>query len=337
MIAMVDWSRFPAHILPLLKSHHAIQNLRRQPRIFADTSDFTNIDYGDIIHVDNRYLLVVGYTREGRFGIDDQPKQWVPRVYDLESGAHHIVKLVFYETYAIKLGELQVTCYRSPEKEAKVIELTQDNPAFMQGYAALDEANNLVRILDVVNGKRTGIQLLNVLKKRPKVVLTTAYDQYALKAFDLEVADYLLKPISFERFVQSVEKVYTQIHKPSIAADNSQTLLIPEPSRPSYMFVKTEYRMQRINFDDILYIEGLKEYLVIHLPKCKVLTLQNFKRMEEMLPESNFTRVHKSYIVALDKIESIERNRIKIGDKLIPIGESFSKNFYTMLSERKLY
>lgn len=191
--------------------------------------------------------------------------------------------------------------------------------------------------LDIEMEGFTGIQLLNVLKKRPKVVLTTAYDQYALKAFDLEVADYLLKPISFERFVQSVEKVYTQIHKPSVSSDSSQTLVISEPSKPSYMFVKTEYRMQRINFADILYIEGLKEYLVIHLPKSKILTLQNFKRMEEMLPESNFTRVHKSYIVALDKIESIERNRIKIGDKLIPIGESFSKNFYAMLSERKLY
>ena len=151
---MVDWSRFPEHILPRLKKHPAMRSQRRQPRLCADTSDFVNIDYGDIIHVDNRYLLVVGYTREGRFGVDEQPKQWVPKVYDLVSGERNIVKLVFHERYMIRLGDLEVTCYRSPEKEAQVIELTRGNPSFMQGYAALDAVGNLVRILDIVNGRR---------------------------------------------------------------------------------------------------------------------------------------------------------------------------------------
>lgn len=151
---MVDWSRFPEHILPRLQKHPAMRSQRRQPRLCADTSDFVNIDYGDIIHVDDRYLLVVGYTREGRFGVDEQPKQWVPKVYDLVSGERNIVKLVFHERYVIRLGDLEVTCYRSPEKEAQVIELTRGNPSFMQGYAALDAVGNLVRILDIVNGRR---------------------------------------------------------------------------------------------------------------------------------------------------------------------------------------
>jgi len=151
---MIDWSYFPLSILPRLQTHPAMKSIRRQPRIWRDTSEFTSIDYGDIIHVDNRYLLVVGYTREGRFGIDDQPKQWVPKVYDLETGELNILKLVFYETYSISLGDLEVKCYRSPEKEAKVIELVRGNPAFMQGYSVLDDADNLVRILDVVPGKR---------------------------------------------------------------------------------------------------------------------------------------------------------------------------------------
>ncbi len=154
MSRMVDWQSFPAHILPRLKAHPAVRSLRRKPRICTDTSDFSNIDYGDIIHVDGRYLLVVGYTREGRFGVDEQPKQWVPRVYDLVSGERCIVKLVFHENYTIRFGELAVTCYRSPEKEAQVIELTRGNPTFMQGYSTLDEADNLVRILDVVDGRR---------------------------------------------------------------------------------------------------------------------------------------------------------------------------------------
>jgi hypothetical protein len=151
---MVDWSQFPPHILPLLKSHNAMKSLRRQPRIFRDTSDFTRIDYGDIIHVDNRYFLVVGYTKEGRFGIDEQPKQWVPKVYDLESGERKILKLVFYENFTLSLGPFKVTCYRRPEKEGQVLELVQGNLMFMQGRSVLDDAGNLVRILDIIRGSR---------------------------------------------------------------------------------------------------------------------------------------------------------------------------------------
>ncbi len=151
---MVDWSRFPAHILPRLKKHNAVRSLRRQPKIYGDTSDFSKIDYGDVIHVDNRYFLVVGYTREGRFGIDEQPKQWVPKVYDLESGERKILKLVFHETYSLKLGDLKVKCYRSPEKEGRVLDLVNGNPMFMQGHSAIDEAGNLVRVLDIIQGTR---------------------------------------------------------------------------------------------------------------------------------------------------------------------------------------
>lgn len=151
---MIDWSRFPARVLPLLKAHSAMQHMRRQPVIYTDTSDFTRIDYGDIIHVDDRFFLVVGYTREGRFGIDEQPKQWVPKVYDLESGERHILKLVFHETFTLTLGQLKVTCYRSPEKEGRVLDLVNGNPMFMQGYSTLDEGGNLVRILDIIRGTR---------------------------------------------------------------------------------------------------------------------------------------------------------------------------------------
>lgn len=151
---MTVWSQFPEHILPRLQNHVAVRSGRRKPRLCSDTSDFVNIDYGDVIHVDNRYLLVVGYTKEGRFGVDEQPKQWVPKVYDLESGERYIVKLVFHETYMLTVGGLEVKCYRSPEKEAQVIELTRGNPSFMQGYSVLDDVGNLVRILDIVNGKR---------------------------------------------------------------------------------------------------------------------------------------------------------------------------------------
>ncbi len=151
---MIDWGRFPSHILPRLKDHYAIKSMRRQPKLIGDTGDFVNIDYGDVIHVGERFFLVVGYTKEGRFGIDEQPKQWVPKVYDLESGERKIAKLTFHESYKLTIGKLEVTCYRSPEKEAAVIELVKGNPFFMQGYSAMDEADNLVRVVDIIQGKR---------------------------------------------------------------------------------------------------------------------------------------------------------------------------------------
>ncbi|MEN8188504.1 MAG: serine/threonine protein kinase [Thermodesulfobacteriota bacterium] len=151
---MIDWSLYPEELVPKLKRHRVVKKLRRSPRIFTDTSDFTSIEYGDIIHVDDRYFIIIGHTREGRFGIDDQIKPWVPKVYDLFNDERYIIKLVFHETYELTIGGLKVTCYRSPEKEARVLELVGDHPHFMHGYSVLDEAENLVRILDIVDGRR---------------------------------------------------------------------------------------------------------------------------------------------------------------------------------------
>ncbi len=173
---MIDWSQFPPHILPLLKNHNAMKHLRRQPRIFKDTSDFTRIDYGDIIHVDNRYFLVVGYTKEGRFGIEEQPKQWVPKVYDLESGERKILKLVFHEKFTMALGELQVTCYRRPEKEGQVLDLVHGNLMFMQGYSVLDEAGNLVRILDIIQGTRLDTAIGRIVSNQDDYLATHVED-----------------------------------------------------------------------------------------------------------------------------------------------------------------
>lgn len=187
--------------------------------------------------------------------------------------------------------------------------------------------------LDIEMEGFTGIQMLKVIKNKPFVILTTAYDQYAIQAFDLDVTDYLLKPISFERFYKSAEKVYDIINEKKQPA-TSVTQAISNEEK-NYIFVKTEYRMQRVDFKDILYIEGLKEYLIIKMVTGRVITLQSFKHMEEMLPASKFIRVHKSYMVAIDKIEFIERNRIKIADKLIPVGDTYKKIFYETLGNKE--
>jgi two-component system, LytTR family, response regulator len=176
--------------------------------------------------------------------------------------------------------------------------------------------------LDIQMEDFSGIQFLETIKQRPKVIITTAYDKYALKGYELDVADYLLKPITFERFVQAVEKVF-----------NSISLNLVKPSN-DFIFVKTEYRHEKIMISDILFIEGKSEYLRIVTKDKKIMTLQNFKTLQDLLPEDLFVRVHKSFIVAIDKIESIERNRIKIKDLIIPISETYKEDFYNKLGLR---
>jgi len=182
-----------------------------------------------------------------------------------------------------------------------------------------------VLFLDIEMEGFSGLQLIKVLQHKPKIILTTAYDQYALKAFDLNVSDYLLKPISFERFIQSIDKLFDLFvqEKPPDTSANQY--------RRDYFFVKTEYRMQRIDFDDILFVEGMKEYLRIHTKTEKIMILESFKNLEESLPSEQFVRVHKSYLVALNKIDRIEKNRITIGKTLIPISETYRDAFFMLV------
>ena len=186
--------------------------------------------------------------------------------------------------------------------------------------------NNTVDLifLDIRMKKISGIQFLESLQNKPKVIITSAYDEYALKGYELDVADYLLKPFTFERFLKSVDKVYNQLNgiKDNITND--------------FIFVKTEYRIEKIILKDILYIRGMKDYLQIHTIDRNIMTLQTFKNLLEILPINDFRRVHNSYIVAMSKIEHIERNRIRIGKDLIPISDSYKDKFYEILKERKI-
>lgn len=184
-----------------------------------------------------------------------------------------------------------------------------------------------VIFLDIEMEGFTGLQLIKTLQHKPKIVLTTAYDQYAIKAFDLNVSDYLLKPISFERFMQSIDKLFDYFSKTQQAESGDLQY------KRDYFFVKTEFRMQRVDFDDILFVEGMKEYLRIHTKTERIMTLQSFKSLEDVLPPENFIRVHKSYMVALNKIKSVEKNRISIGDQIIPISETYKDSFFLMLKK----
>lgn len=170
--------------------------------------------------------------------------------------------------------------------------------------------------LDIQMEQFTGLQFMEALQNRPQIIIVSAYSQYAINGFENNVTDYLLKPYSFERFLKAVDKAIT-------ASANKID--------KDYIFIKTEYRMERINFTDILYIEGMGAYLQIVTTSNKVMTLLNFAQIVQLLPEQNFIRVHKSYIVAIDKIDNIERNVLKIKDRRIPISKSYQEDFYNKI------
>lgn len=154
MAAYTSIASLPEAIAVNLREHRVTRSMRRPSRVYVDTTDFTSIDYGDIITAEGRYFLITSYTKEGRFGVDEQIKPWVPKVVDLATMTNYIVKLEFKETFDIRLGQFTVTCYRSPQKEARILELVQGRPHFMQGETLIDAAGNLVRILEPVNGNR---------------------------------------------------------------------------------------------------------------------------------------------------------------------------------------
>jgi len=172
--------------------------------------------------------------------------------------------------------------------------------------------------LDIEMDGLTGIEFIESLSNKPKIIITTAYDKYALKGFELNVADYLLKPFRFDRFLSAVERVYEDLNKEK--KDDKESI-----------FVKTEYRLERIPYSDIFYIEGMGDYRNIQTASKKILTLQTFSSLEKELPSNKFCRVHKSYIVSLDKIVSIERNRIKIMDCMIPVSESYKAKLFSLI------
>ena len=188
--------------------------------------------------------------------------------------------------------------------------------------------------LDIQMPSLTGLQFLRVVNGKCKAILTTAYSEYAMEGYELDVIDYLLKPISFERFLKAVQKAGSRFQ-----GNLNQVAPLPDATvpaevkphivetQPDFIFVKTEYKIIKLDLSSILYIEGLKDYVSIYTSDERILTLQTMKKMEELLPSNRFARVHKSYIVSLEKINSIERQRIFIGKATIPIGESYYKEF----------
>jgi len=174
--------------------------------------------------------------------------------------------------------------------------------------------------LDIQMDLLTGIQLLEILHEKPFIILTTAYGQYALKGYELDVSDYLLKPFNFERFLKAADKVYNHFHeRRAVVGNQPPWLAVPG----KYLFVKNGNHTEKIDPSDILYVEGMREYLGIHLPGRKILTLLSFQKLEEKLPPGQFIRIHKSYMVPVSKIQSVGPHHVKINQVELPIGEHY--------------
>lgn len=212
-------------------------------------------------------------------------------------------------------------------EKVPALELVKATTSAFEALTLAQEGKVDLIFLDVQMPELTGIQFLKIIKGKCQVILTTAYPEYALDGYELDVTDYLLKPIAFDRFYKAVQKVTNN----KIPSASSPTETIYVQNTPDFIFVKTEHKIQKINLDDILYIEGLKDYISLFTPSERIITLLNMKKMEESLPSKRFIRVHKSYIVSLDKIESIERSRITIKDKIIPVGDTYRDNFFRII------
>jgi len=220
---------------------------------------------------------------------------------------------------------------RSFIKKIEYLNLTEafDNAFDAIGYLKKNKTDLI--FLDIQMDDFTGIQLMETLKKTPKVIFTTAYDAYALKGYELGVNDYLLKPYSFARFAQAVEKIYNISLKENKHSNNSDKKLDTNNLQKEYIFVKDGYKIVKISLKEILYVEGMKDYLKIKTTNSTTHTLLNFSKIEQLLVSSNFIRVHKSYIIAINKIESIEKNQILIRDNKIPIGNTYKKAFFNRI------
>lgn len=185
--------------------------------------------------------------------------------------------------------------------------------------------------VDIQMPDLTGIEFARTLENAPKLIFTTAYEKYALEGFKLNAVDYLLKPFSYEEFLKAAQKARKQAE---LEAGMPQSI----EANNQFLFLKSEYKIRRINFNDILYIEGLKDYIKVYTTSedKPVLSLNSIKSLEQKLPDERFMRVHRSFIVNLDRIETIERSRIIFGKTYIPISDQYKDKFQEFLDKNFL-
>jgi two-component system LytT family response regulator len=192
----------------------------------------------------------------------------------------------------------------------------------LEALQAVEEGGADLVFLDIHMPELSGLQFMKIIGNKSKVILTTAYSDYALQGYEHDVVDYLLKPFSFDRFMMAVAKAKERLE---------QKGTLPLPATPDHIFIKTEYRIQKVDLEAILYIEALRDYIAIHMSAGKVLTLESMKKMETVLPATQFVRIHKSYIINRKKIEFLDRGKVVISGQYLPVGETYRERFMAQI------
>lgn len=206
----------------------------------------------------------------------------------------------------------------------------------VSALAALQKHSVDILFLDIQMPDLTGLELLQTLKNKPITIFTTAYREYAVEGFALDATDYLIKPFSFERFVQAVNKA-SELIQLKVKANSSLDTAIREESKPSkeeleeHFYVRTSYKMEKVQLKEILYVESMREYVSIFTSSKRYVVHQTMNKMAERLELPHFMRVHRSYIVSMNAINAINGNTIQISDKVIPIGGSYRKTFFEQI------
>ena len=229
-----------------------------------------------------------------------------------------IIKAIAVDDEVLALHKIERFC-----KQVEYIDLVEkfNNPVDAEAFLMYNRIDLV--FLDVQMNEFTGLELLKRLKVKPHIILTTAFSHYTLKAFELDVDDYLLKPIRFERFKKAVDKVFMRFE-----LENSVSLTpAADEENSEFIFVKSGRKLLKVRLNDILYIEGMRDYLLIVTYRKKIDVLMVFDRMLEILPPGRFLRVHRSYIVSMSKIESVSLNAVVVGSRQIPLSKTYRNSF----------
>jgi DNA-binding LytR/AlgR family response regulator len=247
-----------------------------------------------------------------------------------------MLKVLIVDDEPLALDVLETYISQMPD-----LQLVKRCSNAVEANEALKNHDIDLMFLDIQMPQLTGIDFVKTLSHPPMIVFTTAYPNYAIQGFDLNALDYLLKPISLDRFMKAVNKA---VDHAEMSHRDAPTAVreTPPPMEDSldFFFVKADKKLVKVNFEDIVYIEGLKDYVIIRLANTRVITLQTMKSLEDRLPQNRFRRIHRSFIVSLDKIMAIEGNMIEVPEKdkakMLPIGKNYRDELLDLIEKNKL-
>ncbi len=199
----------------------------------------------------------------------------------------------------------------------------------LEALALLRHQRIDIVLLDIQMPHLTGLELVHTLPQKPAIIFSTAYAEHAVDGFNIDAVDYLLKPYSFERFVQAINKASLYLSHQVTPTAIAEPL--PETSNNDHLFMKADGKLVKVRYEEILYIEGLKEYVTVYTETSKIVSLQSLRNLENILPRTQFLRIHKSYIVAVPKIQALYGNQVEIKQTAIPIGSSYKEQLWQLL------